>query len=99
MLYNDRSTADPTLYNAALAQGTPGALSKTIVSTAASHPTESRFFRAGIAGCENCATFHGDYIAIAYGSDGKANLTWTDMRDVDPQIPTRFDQFIYFAQR
>ena len=99
VLYNDRSTADPTLYNAALAQGTPGALSKTIVSTAASHPTESRFFRAGIAGCENCATFHGDYIAIAYGSDGKANLTWTDMRDVDPQIPTRFDQFIYFAQR
>src|SRR5438093_1214239 len=99
VLYNDRSTADPTLYNAALAQGTAGALSKTIVSTAASHPTESRFFRAGIAGCENCATFHGDYIAIAYGSDGKANLTWTDMRDVDPQIPTRFDQFIYFAQR
>ena len=69
------------------------------MSTAASHPTESRFFRAGIAGCENCATFTGDYIAIAYGSDGKANLTWTDMRDVDPVIPTRFDQFIYFAQR
>jgi hypothetical protein len=47
----------------------------------------------------NCATFHGDYIAIAYGSDGKANLTWTDMRDPNPTAIGLFDQFIYFARK
>jgi hypothetical protein len=99
IIYNDRSAGNPKVYNASLAQGTPGALTKTVVSTAASHPTESRFFRAGIPGCENCATFHGDYIAISYGSDGKANLTWTDMRDPDPTVSGLFDQFIYFARK
>jgi hypothetical protein len=71
--------------------------SKTIVSTAPSHPTQSRYFRAGVSGCENCATFHGDYINISYGSDGKANLVWTDMRDPS-DIPGLFYQFIYYAQ-
>jgi hypothetical protein len=99
IIYNDRSTGTPSLYNVSLAEGTPGALGKTTITTAASHPTESRFFRAQTTGCENCATFHGDYIAIAYGSDGKANLTWTDMRDPDPTVAGRFDQFIYFARK
>ncbi|HEV8534296.1 MAG TPA: sialidase family protein [Candidatus Limnocylindria bacterium] len=99
VIYNDRSTADPRLHHVSLAEGMPGAFTKTAVTTAASHPTESRFFRAQTPGCENCATFHGDYIAIAYGSDGRANLAWTDMRDPNPIIPTRFDQFIYFARR
>ena len=78
VLYNDREVADPTLYDVALTEF-PG--SKTIVSTAPSHPTQSRFFRAGVPGCENCAVFHGDYIDLAYGTDGHANLVWTDMRD------------------
>jgi hypothetical protein len=47
----------------------------------------------------NCATFHGDYIAISYGSDGKANMTWTDMRDPNPTATGLFDQFIYFARK
>jgi hypothetical protein len=99
IVYNDRSTTDATLYNASLAEGTIGSLTKTVVSTAQSHPTESRFFRAQTPGCMNCATFHGDYIAISYGSDGKANLTWTDMRDPDPGVAGLFDQFIYFARK
>jgi hypothetical protein len=96
VLYNDRSR---DVYNATLAEGLPGAFGKTVVSTAPSHPRDSRFFRAGVAGCENCATFHGDYINVAYGSDGKANLTWTDMRDPDPLVAGLFDQFIYFARK
>jgi hypothetical protein len=95
ILYHDRVVADPSLYHTAL-QEMPG--SKTTVSTAASHPTQSRFFRAGVAGCENCATFHGDYNNIAYGSNGKANLVWTDMRDPS-EIPGLFRQFIYYAQK
>jgi hypothetical protein len=94
IVYNDRSTSDPKVYNASLAEGTPGALAKTTVSTATSHPTESRFFRAQTPGCETCATFHGDYIVVAYGSDGKANMVWTDMRDPDPTVAGLFDQFI-----
>jgi hypothetical protein len=64
ILYNDREAANASLYAAALRE-LPG--SKTIVSTAPSHPTQSRFFRAGVTGCENCATFHGDYDQQACG--------------------------------
>jgi hypothetical protein len=95
ILYNDRGSSNEALYNAALME-IPG--SKTIVSTAPSNPTQSRFFRAGVPGCENCATFHGDYINISYGSDGKANMAWTDMRDPS-DIPGLFSQFIYYAQK
>jgi len=71
---------------------------KTTFSTAPSNPTQSRYFRAGVAGCENCATFNGDYINIAYGTDGKANVVWTDMRDPS-DVPGLFFQFIYYAQK
>ena len=94
VLYNDRGSSNGALYNASLME-LPG--SKTIVSTAPSNPTQSRYFRAGVTGCENCATFHGDYINISYGSDGKANLVWTDMRDPS-DITGLFFQFIYYAQ-
>jgi len=95
ILYNDRGSSNGALYNAALME-MPG--SKTTVSTAPSNPTQSRYFRAGVAGCENCATFHGDYINISYGSDGKANMVWTDMRDPS-DVAGLFFQFIYYAQK
>jgi len=95
VLYNDRRVADPTLYDVALKEF-PGA--KTIVSTAPSHPTQSQFFQAGVPGCEHCTLFHGDYINIAYGSDGHANMVWTDMRDPS-DTPGLFSQFIYYARK
>jgi hypothetical protein len=95
VLYNDREVANPSLYDAALTE-LPG--SKTIVSTAPSHPTQSAFFQAEVPGCETCATFHGDYINIDYGPDGHANMVWTDMRDPSDE-PGLFSQFIYFARR
>lgn len=98
ILYHDRGASNGALYNTALAEGTPGSLVKTIVNTAPSDPTQSRYFRAGVPGCENCATFHGDYINVSYGSDGKANMVWTDMRDPS-DIPGLFYQFIYYAQQ
>jgi hypothetical protein len=98
ILYNDRGAANGAIYNASLAEGTPGRFVKTVVSTAPSNPTQSRFFRAGVAGCENCAFFHGDYINIAYGPDGKANMVWTDMRDLSDTAGL-FSQFIYYAQK
>jgi hypothetical protein len=101
VLYNDRSY-DPThdTHEATLAESPAGGASFTSakVSTASSHPRDSRFFQALISGCENCARFHGDYIGLAYGSDGGANAVWTDMRDVDPATGL-YLQFIYFARR
>ncbi len=97
ILYHDRGAANGPLYTTAVAQGTPGVLVKTTVSTAASHPTQSRFFKAGVTGCADCATFHGDYIGLSYGSDGKANMVWTDMRDFD-SVAGAYQQFIYFAR-
>jgi hypothetical protein len=102
ILYHDRGASNGPLYNTALAEGNPpGAFTKTTVSTAPSNPTDSLFFQADVPGCMKCATFHGDYNGIAYGSDGKANMVWTDMRDFVASGPfgTGFAQFIYFARR
>lgn len=98
ILYHDRGAANGPLYNTSLAEGQPGALAKTVVSTAPSNPTDSIYFRAQVPGCMDCATFHGDYIGIAYGSDGVANLTWTDMREFRP-ADGGFAQYIYFARK
>ncbi len=94
IVYNDRGSSNGALYNASLME-VPG--SKILVSTAPSDPTQSRYFQAGVTGCANCATFNGDYINISYGSNGKANIAWTDMRDPS-DIPGLFYQFIYYAQ-
>jgi hypothetical protein len=98
ILYHDRGGANGALYNTALAEGTPGALSKTVVSTAPSNPTDSIFFRAGVPGCMDCATFHGDYNGVSYGSDGVANATWTDMREFRA-ADDGFAQSIFFARK
>ena len=84
VLYHDRSGAR-ILYNTVFATGTldTGFAFQT-VSTASSNPVQSAFFRAQTPGCGRCATFHGDYINVSYGSDGVAHLVWTDMRRFIP---------------
>ncbi len=101
VVYHDRGASNGPTYNTSLAEGTPGTFVKSVLSTAPSNPTQSEFFQAGVAGCEFCAVFHGDYIALAYGSDGHANATWTDMRDPSPFTVTSdlFLQFIYYARK
>jgi hypothetical protein len=96
IVYNDRRS-DGT-YVAELAEGTPGSLVTQVVSQALSHPNDSAFFKAGIDECPDCATFHGDYLGLDYGSDGVANVAWTDMRDTDPDFDG-YQQFVYFARR
>jgi hypothetical protein len=103
VLYNDRSTTNPDLYNAALSERAAGAsvFTKTTVSTAPSNPVDSLFFQAEDPACPECATFYGDYIRLAYGSDGKANMAWTDMRQFvsDPDFGDGFAQFIDFGRK
>jgi len=102
--YHDRGASNGTFYGTALAEGLPGALVKTTMSTAPSDPVHSIFFQADDPDCEMCATFHGDYINVSYGSDGHANVAWTDMRDFRPadeelETDAAFAQFIYFARK
>jgi hypothetical protein len=99
VLYHDRGASNGPTYNTALAEGQPGSFVKSIVNTAPSHPTMSEFFQAGVPGCEFCATFHGDYIGLGYGTDGRSNSVWTDMRDPSPFTPGLFSQFIYYARK
>jgi hypothetical protein len=99
VIYHDRGASNGPTYDTALAEGTPGSLVKTVLNTAPSNPTMSEFFQADVVGCEFCATFHGDYISVAYGSDGNANTVWTDMRDPSDFTAGLFLQFIYFARK
>jgi photosystem II stability/assembly factor-like uncharacterized protein len=96
IVYHDRGASNGTFYNTALAEGTPGSLVKTTVSTAPSDPVHSEFFQSGDPACPECAVFFGDYINVSYGSDGHANLTWTDMRE---PTPDGFAQFIDYARK
>jgi hypothetical protein len=101
VLYHDRSYADEhASYDSTLSESPAGGtdFSHTRITTARSHPRNSVFFQADVRGCQQCATFHGDYIGLAYSSDGSANMVWTDMRDFDPAL-NGYLQFIYFARR
>jgi hypothetical protein len=103
VVFNDRSyDSTHDTYGITLAQSADhGATwTSTRVDTAASHPRESLFFQAGAGavGCEACTRFHGDYIGLNYGSDGSANVAWTDMRDLYAPLGL-YLQFIYFARR
>jgi BNR repeat-like domain len=98
VIYHDRSY-DPSGvgYGTTFAQGVVGHWNYQQVHTRLSDPVNSSFFQARVAGCKRCATFHGDYINVAYGSDGVAHLTWTDMSDRRPNGLSL--QFIYYARR
>jgi hypothetical protein len=100
VIYNDRTyTTNYRPHGVTLATSPAGGLAFTEdqASTALSHPRNSVFFRAHAPGCPSCTRFHGDYISIAYGSDGSANLVWTDMRDLFEPLD-KYLQFIYFAR-
>jgi hypothetical protein len=81
ILYHDRRNFE--LYDTTLAEGRPGSFTYTRVNTAASHPRDSQFFRAGIPSCPECATFHGDYINVDYDSNGVAHV----VRRLDREAP------------
>jgi len=96
IVYNDRGNANGALYGVALAEGLPGSFVKTTVSTAQSNPVVSKYFQAGGGPCALCALVGGSYINVSYGSDGHANVVWTDMRD---STVDGFAQFVYYARK
>jgi hypothetical protein len=63
------------------ADGAPPVFGPAVTeSSQPSHPNSSRFFRARVDSCGDCATFIGDYNGLAIGSDGTIHSVWTDMR-------------------
>jgi hypothetical protein len=76
----------------------PGSFTKTVVSTAASDPVHSRYFRSHADGCDACATFNGDYVGLDYASDGTAHMAWTDMR-VPSDEEGFFYQYVWYAKK
>jgi hypothetical protein len=100
VIYNDRRyTTSYRMHGVTLATSPAGgvAFTEQQVTTALSHPRNSVFFRAHAPGCPACTRFHGDYINIEYGSDGSANMVWTDMRDFFGPLG-KYLQFVYFAR-
>ena len=98
--YQSRNEADPDLYNTMVAIGAPGDFTVAQLSTTPSDPTRSVFFKAKARHCFACATFIGDYNRIAFGSDGVANVVWTDMRRIYAagDNPNRHLQFVFFRR-
>jgi hypothetical protein len=85
VLYFDRRKGS-NRYNVTLATGLPGAFTSERVSTAPSWPRKARWFSVrdsgvDVPGCNNCSTFIGTYLSLAYGPDGTAHMVWPDMRD------------------
>jgi len=100
VVYNDRSWTASAAYNATYAYGNLVSGFTTVrASTADSRPKNSLFFQAGVVGCEKCAVFNGDYNRLMFGSDGAANMVWTDMRDfMHAGGDTGYGQHIGFAR-
>jgi hypothetical protein len=101
VVYNTRGHRNGDLFNVALAEGGPGAWTRTRISTRPSNPVNSLFFQAQVRRCFKCATFHGDYINLDYGSDGAANAVWTDHRrfiDLGPD-GNGFTENSFYARR
>jgi hypothetical protein len=114
ILYNDRRASDPALHDVALAEavvddgnqsgGQDGnsdiSFTKQTVNVKPSNLVNSRWFRAGVAGCERCARFHGDYIGLSYGTDGTAHMVWTDQSELAASPKdSGYAQFIFYARK
>jgi hypothetical protein len=80
VLYQEE--AGPGLYVTRLATSTNNGASWSYqtVSNAVSDANHSVWFRAHAPDCDQCATFIGDYIGLAFDTLGRAHMTWTDMR-------------------
>jgi hypothetical protein len=80
VLYQEE--AGPGSYVTQLATSTNNGASWSYqaVSNAVSDANHSVWFRAHAPNCDQCATFIGDYIGLAFDTLGRAHMTWTDMR-------------------
>lgn len=101
VLYMDGRT-DRDLYDISLATWNgvpPTTFSHQVLSQEPSNPDESLFFRAGVEGCEGCATFIGDYNGVAVDSLNRVHGVWTDMRRAISTDPVLTVEDAFYARR
>jgi hypothetical protein len=80
ILYYDRSDSPSKTMNVSLAQGLPGSFSITRITTEPSHLSEDLWWAQSLPDCHRCVYHIGEYLGIAFGSDGMANMVWADLR-------------------
>ena len=78
--YQEEAGAGTYVTNLATSTNNGASWSYQTVSNAVSDANHSVWFRAHAPDCDQCATFIGDYIGLAFDTLGRAHLTWTDMR-------------------
>ena len=99
VLFHSRRPSQPALYDTYLALGQPGSFALTRLNSEPSNAVNDSVFRAGVPGCERCATFYGDYLSLDFGADGSVNLGWTDMRRrVGSGSTSGFTENIFFSR-
>jgi hypothetical protein len=98
--FADRSDGSDQTVDLTLATGLPGAFTLQRVTTVSSSLQDNLWFPAGVEGCETCATFIGEFVGLAYGTDGKANLAWADLRRyvTVPGVGTGYTENSFYAK-
>jgi hypothetical protein len=101
VLFYDRSAhPDGKVMNVTLATGLPGHFALATVSTAPSHLSRDLWLSETLSDCIQCVYHVGEYIGLAYDSQGVAHMTWTDLRrrETLPDGRTGYTMNIEYAQ-
>jgi hypothetical protein len=100
VVYNDRTSTNAQVFNVTLATGHPGSFDEKKVTDRPSPLRGNLWFPAGVRGCMKCVTWTGEYIGLAYGSDGTAQMAWTDLRRpvTVPGVGGGFTENIFYAR-
>lgn len=78
--YQEETQAGGYVTRLARSSNAGASFTQQTVSTAQSDADHSVWFQAGIAGCETCSRFIGDYIGADIDTTGRVHVLWTDMR-------------------
>jgi hypothetical protein len=80
LFYDRGDDPDGQTMEVTLASGLPGSFQLNTVSTAPSHLSDDLWFTQTLPDCFHCVFHIGEYLGLAYGSDGAANMVWSDLR-------------------
>jgi hypothetical protein len=96
----DRSYGAGDAFDVTLATGRPGAFTLQRVTTVSSPLHGNLWYPSRVPGCETCPFWIGEFVRFAYGSDGTANLVWTDLRRYItlPKVGSGHTENIFYAK-
>ena len=84
ILFYDRSD-DPQgkTMNVTLATGSPGDFDMETICTAPSHLSGDLWLSENLPNCHQCVYHVGEYLGLAYDSEGTAHMSWADLRQFE----------------